>query len=377
MVAIPNHHFFRWANQLEQSGYEVFWFDVSSSGSNSPQIPWVTQFTNWKLKWDFPFRTRIKKQLPALQPILTKVNEVDVNKAFKKVLEKVKPDVIHCFEMKLSIKPIFKTLKTAENIPLIYSSWGSDIYAYDTLGITQEEFKTYLHRVNFLITDCKRDYEIAKDNGFKNNFLGVFPGNGGIEIKTDCIKSVQERELIIVKGYEDGVGKAIHVLKAIESLVDIIKHNFRIVVYSADDSVADYISSSEALKKIDVPIYSRYTFILNKTLLELMGQSRIHVANSIADGMPNSLLEAMSMGSFPIQSNPGSVTEEVINHGVNGYLINNPLDVDEISEHIKSAINNLDMLQSAKNYNVDFMLKNYNRSTLQPKIKQLYQTVVN
>jgi hypothetical protein len=28
--------------------------------------------------------------------------------------------------------------------------------------------------------------------------------------------------------------------------------------------------------------------------------------------MPNALLEAMGMGAFPIQSNPGKVSEEVI-----------------------------------------------------------------
>jgi hypothetical protein len=42
------------------------------------------------------------------------------------------------------------------------------------------------------------------------------------------------------------------------------------------------------------------------------GQSILHIGNSISDGMPNALLEAMGMGAFPIQSNPGKVSEEVI-----------------------------------------------------------------
>jgi hypothetical protein len=40
-------------------------------------------------------------------------------------------------------------------------------------------------------------------------------------------------------------------------------------------------------------------------------QSVLHIGNSISDGMPNALLEAMGMGAFSIQSNPGKVSEEV------------------------------------------------------------------
>jgi hypothetical protein len=53
-------------------------------------------------------------------------------------------------------------------------------------------------------------------------------------------------------------------------------------------------------------------FISNSEVLEIMGQSVLHIGNSISDGMPNALLEAMGMGAFPIQSNPGKVSEEVI-----------------------------------------------------------------
>ena len=56
MVAIPNHHFFQWVNQLKDSGYEVFWFDISDGGSVVAKISWVRQIKGWKLKWDFPFR---------------------------------------------------------------------------------------------------------------------------------------------------------------------------------------------------------------------------------------------------------------------------------------------------------------------------------
>ena len=106
MVAIPNHHFFQWVNQLKQSGYEVYWFDVTDGGPKSSKIEWVTQIKGWKLKWDFPFRSTIKKRLPNLYKRIQNINETDVSRAFKKALEQIKPDIVHCFEMKLSGLPI-------------------------------------------------------------------------------------------------------------------------------------------------------------------------------------------------------------------------------------------------------------------------------
>lgn len=29
MVSIPTLHFFRWANQLQDAGHEVYWFDIT------------------------------------------------------------------------------------------------------------------------------------------------------------------------------------------------------------------------------------------------------------------------------------------------------------------------------------------------------------
>ena len=109
--------------------------------------------------------------------------------------------------------------------------------------------------------------------------------------------------------------------------------------------------------------------------MKLMGKSVIHIANSISDGMPNALLEAMAMGAFPIQSNPGKLTEEVIVHGVNGYLIDNPFDTIEIARCIEKALVNQDLRKTAQEYNVKFIEDNYNREILKNKIIEMYKQI--
>ncbi len=376
MVAIPNHHFFQWVNQLKDSGYQVYWFDVTDGGPKSEKINWVTQIKGWKLKWDFPFRTRLKKKQKRIYNFIEKYNENSTLETFQTLMEDVKPDIVHCFEMQLSGLPILPVM-LQNKIPLIYSSWGSDVYYYKQLGIKEDSLKRFYNRANYLITDCIRDHNIAVKNGYKNKFLGVFPGNGGLSIDNSKIKPAPKRNTILIKGYDDGVGKASLVLNALELVEKELLVNKNIVVYSADNCIEHQIKTSKILSALPITIYSRFTFIQNKKLLELMGESSIHVANSISDGMPNALLEAMSMGAFPIQSNPGNVTEEVITHNKNGLLISNPLDAKEIASHITKALKDESLRAFAQDFNLKFMQKHYKRTTLQPKIEALYQFVYN
>ena len=108
-----------------------------------------------------------------------------------------------------------------------------------------------------------------------------------------------------------------------------------------------------------------------------MGQSVLHIANSVSDGMPNVVLEAMGMGAFPIQSNPGNVTEEVITHGKNGLLIQSPLDEQEIAHLIIKALDDLPMRESAQKFNTAYLKQHYDRQFLQPKIVALYSQICN
>jgi len=372
LVAIPNHHFFQWANQLKESGYEVYWFDITDGAGFVEKINWVQQFNGWKLKWNYPFRYRIKKYFPNLYSLLEKLTVNKTEAVFEIIIKKVQPDIVHCFEMKLVGLPILSVMQQ-NKIPFIYSSWGSDMYDYRNLGVSTEQLKLFLQKVDYLITDCKRDFQIAKQLGFKNRFLGVFPGNGGIEIESEYLQSINNRKTICIKGYDDGVGKALLVLKAIE--YNKFDNTIDFLIFSADEIVEDYVKKSEYFKQKKVEIICRKTFLENKLLLQKLGSCLLYIGNSISDGMPNSLLEAMGMGCFPIQSNPGKVTEEVIAHGMNGFLIENPYDVESIAIIIKAAIENQEMKMKAQEYNVDFVQKNYNREKLKKEIIDLYQKV--
>src|SRR5690606_16382223 len=86
--------------------------------------------------------------------------------------------------------------------------------------------------------------------------------------------------------------------------------------------------------------------ISHDAVLELLGDSFLYGGKSISDGMPNTLLAAIIMNACPIQSNPGGATAELIEDGKNGFLIEDPENIDEIEKIISRAVRNKkDLLQ--------------------------------
>ncbi|MEP3836599.1 MAG: glycosyltransferase [Algibacter sp.] len=338
MVSMSSIHFFRWTNQLQDAGHEVYWFDINDGGRTIEAISWVNQIVGWKRKWNFPGRFFIKKRLPKLYKKIQIINDRKAADVFEGLLNDIKPDVVQSFVMYMSSVPILHVMQKNRNIKWIYSAWGNDLFYYQNEKKYLEGIKRTLPNIDYLFTDCERDYVIAKKYGFRGEFLGAFPGGGGYLISEYDAFNIpfEERKTIIIKGYQHKFGRCNLVLDAIKMLkVDL--SDFDIVVFSENNLVKSHVES------IGLNTWENFSCtgkLSHKDLLKLMGRSYIYIGNSISDGMPNTLLEAIVMGAYPIQSNPGSATAEILSDGYNGTLINNSEDVNGIKSQIKYAINN-------------------------------------
>ncbi len=372
LIAIPNQHFFQWVDQLRDAGHEVVWFDIADDEMLSPRIQWVTQIKKWKRRYRLPFRHKLRKWLPVVSAWVERWNATDPGTVLRSTAERFRPDILHCFEMDRAGTPILDFLERNPDIPLVYSSWGSDLFQFTTTSPSDVQLR-FLKRADFLISDCSRDVGIALQNGFTGSVLGVLPANGGMHFPKDSIRPLEERDTILVKGYEDGVGKALTVLEALKELPEQYSH-LKLIVYAADDVVSVYCMQNR-LPFQEVRVYSRYQFVSNADLVDMMGRSILHIGNSTSDGMPNALLEAMGMGAFPIQSNPGGVTEEVIRHGENGFLIVDPTDSAAIRDLLIAALEDSQLRENAQKHNVRVLLETRDRMKLKPVINELYERI--
>ena len=374
MVAMPNLHFFRWTQQLSDAGHEIIWFDVNDGGKNVDRLTGVHQIVGWKLRWDFPGRSYIKKKAPKIYHYIQLINERKTATVFEKKLKEIKPDIVHSFALYIACAPILSVMNNYPTIKWIFSSWGSDLYDLQNYPSDLNHIIKVLARVNYLMVDCKRDYVIAQKHGFSNHFLGVFPGGGGynLEYLQSKIVPIGAKKTILIKGFQGRWGRCVSVLKALEPLQTILA-DYSIVIFGADQEVFSFIEISAFGKWNNLAVKGK---ISQDEVFCLMGKSILYIGNSISDGMPNTLLEAISLQVFPIQSNPGGATAELIIDGLNGLLINEPENTEHISDIILRALSNFEMIKKGIAYNTLNLTSSFESRALKEKVVMCYDRVL-
>jgi glycosyltransferase involved in cell wall biosynthesis len=371
-VSMPSVHVIRWIENLKDTSHELFWFDVLGRG-RLDTFDSVTQFVDWKkrkvkyIKGEYFLSKMCPTVYEKVQPYL----EVNANQALEHILLEIKPDVVHSFGMEGCSYPIIKTMQKYSKIKWLYSCWGSDLFYYQHFSSHLQKITQVLSSVNFLHTDCQRDFELAKQLGFQGKHVGVIPGGTGYKLQDLEIYKLplEERKIILVKGYEHHLGRGLNIVVALEAIKNQIE-NYDVVVFGAHTKVIDYINS----QNLNFTVFDRHG-LSHDELLKIMGKSLIYVGNSISDGMPNTLLEAIVMGVFPIQSNPGGVTGEIIENGKNGFLIQDPDHIMEIQQHIDTALNDFNLLKSSNNINEVISREQLDFGSNQVKVLNIYDSI--
>lgn len=371
-VSMSSVHVTRWIENLKDTSYELYWFDVLGRGKLET-LDTVQQFTEWKRRKIAPIKGEyfLSKKLPYFFEKIIPFLEVTANEALEKIILEIQPDIIHSFEMQSCSYPILKTMNKFPKLKWIYSCWGNDLYYNSQIPKELKTIKKILTRVNFLHTDCNRDFEIAKSLGFIGKFFGVIPGGGGYNL-TYCKNyrlPFEERKIILIKGYEHLFGRGLNVIKAMKLANDFVV-NYEVVVFGAHQEVIDFIN----LNKLPFKIFGR-NGLSQIELIKLMGKSILFIGNSISDGMPNTLLEAIIMQAFPIQSNPGNASAEIIENNKNGLLINDANDVNEIKEKIIFALTNLKLVQQAMFLNNEIADQRLDYKCNKLKIEKIYSQI--
>lgn len=367
-------HASRWINQLKDSHHEIFVFDCLDNKIHS-DLKWTKYFENWR-KRKIPYikgEERLRKKMPRIYNAIEGVLQVTASEKLEEIIRDIQPDLVHSIEMQSETYPLIKVRKN--NIfNWAFFCWGNDLFYYQNIPSHKTRIIKVLSKVNYFFSDTKRDYELAKDMGYRNTFFKVFPGGGGYNIHTNKkISEPTQRRLILIKGYHHNFGRALEVLKAIELIADDIKE-YEIYVFSAHNIVVDKIEELNKNLQLNIQFSSRHHQISHEELLTLFGKSIIAIGNSISDGIPNTMLESIILGAFPIQSNPGGATEDYINDGQNGLLIQNPENPAEIANLILKALKNKDLLLEAFNKNQD-IAKELEYDFIQEKVLNAYAEI--
>ena len=352
-VCMQYIHSARWINQLKDSGHEIYVFDCLDKPIHK-DLKWTNYIENWSKRKISPFKGEyfLEKHTPTFYSKIEKIIKVTASEKLEELIRTIEPDLVHSLEMQSETYPLLTVYKRLK-FTWCYSCWGNDLYYYKNNNKHKKLIKKCLSKIEYVFLECERDKKLVLESGYKNEVLGGdFPGGGGYDLEKYSVnyKEIENRNLILIKGYEHDFGRALCVLEALESIIDTVK-SFKMYVYSAHPVVIDRIEEINQKHATDIQYSSRYNQISHEELLAKFGQAKIAIGNNISDGVPNTLLEAIILGAFPIQSNPGGASEDFVIHGENGFLIENPSDTNEIAKLITNALSSQNLLEIAAEKN--------------------------
>jgi glycosyltransferase involved in cell wall biosynthesis len=262
------------------------------------------------------------------------------------ISKKHKSDYIHALELNHAgyIASKASRFGLANNTQIISTNWGSDIYWFQKYKRHQKQITELMKVSHFYSAECHRDLELATKYGFKGKFLEVSPNAGGIPtvfLSKDLVPP-SGRSVILVKGYETFVGRASIVLDAISEISTELM-DYELILYSANRKTIRSVRRIREETNLNIRAIPKKR-LTHSEMLNLFGTARAYVGVSLSDGISTSLLEAMAMGAFPIQTNT-SCAVEWIDDGVTGKLIGP--DQDEVKTSLRLALSNDSLVDQA------------------------------
>jgi glycosyltransferase involved in cell wall biosynthesis len=295
-------------------------------------------------------------------------------KRLKELIDRLNPELVHAMRIPYEGMLAAQALRSTTGIPLIISVWGNDftLHASSTPWMSKYTRRA-LQRADGLHVDCQRDQHLATTWGYsKTKPTVVLPGNGGIrldEFYPPKTRSGVEGETIInPRGFRAYIRNDTFFQAVRQVLDESPRLKFVCPAMAEEPEALAWVKRLELSKAVELlPKVSR------KQMGDLFRRAIITVSPSIHDGTPNSLLEGMACGCFPIAGDLESVREWITSE-VNGMLID-PTDPATLTKAILSAIDRPEFRRQAGEYNLRLVTERAEYFHVMQKAEQFYAEV--
>lgn len=269
---------------------------------------------------------------------------------------------------------IVRLLKKKKRPPIIYTAHGFHFYE----GAPKINWILYYflekilsRRTNVLITINEEDFKRAKNKFFAKetyliNGIGInLESNFEIQYSSKKKKKelgIPEKSKIMLSVGELNRNKnheaVIRSLKEIENNV--------VYVVCGKGPLDEYLDNLTC----DLGLENKVFFLGYRTdILEIMSISDLFVFPSLREGLPVSLLEAMSMG-LPIVATDIRGNKDIVKNNINGYLVSN--NAHEIKDKSDLILNDVNLANKFKVNNINDVA-NYSLKSVLQQMDQIYE----
>lgn len=300
-------------------------------------------------------------------------------KRLRRKIIRIQPDVIHTLAFWPSgfgLLELLETGKISKSFKWIHTSRGSELSLNGFL--LKEKLQKVIQKCDFFIADNQIHYQIALEMGLskeKMPKIGIIPGSGGMDFaKIDKMSLTpnrkREKVLILPKAYDCPFSKASPIFEAFKICWSEISPCKIIMTAATEDAIMwfknlpeEIQKSSQIMERIDRSDYLRY-----------LKSSKVMLAPSLSDGIPNSLYEAMAFGVIPIVSPIQTIKNFCDTHQVNVVYAEN-LYPNQLADAIIYAINQLENADAFTEQNQEIVRNVANAEKIQSSMLEIYKKI--
>jgi glycosyltransferase involved in cell wall biosynthesis len=259
--------------------------------------------------------------------------------------------------------------------PRIISAMGNDfVYIAAHSPLHRMLTKRTVKGCDGFMADCLRDLRLAIEFGLRESApRGFFPGNGGVdmEVFTPGIGQEERQQKIL---YFRGISPLFRprtLMRAVAKLTADSQHSEVILHVLAPRSSLVWFEREGSKNGLTRNNFIIEEFLPTDELVRLLQTVAIVVSPTISDGTPNSMLEGMACGAFPVVSNLESI-REWITPMRNGILFD-PEDADELAASLALALRDLPLRKEAQVFNYGMIRERADYSKVMPAVNAFYR----
>ena len=326
-------HLARWLSQFVNQPIDVILFPSSphrrihpllkglmNSASNQMTVTLKPAAMRWLALpfslLDIPFRNALRSRL------------------LRSLINQTSFDLIHVLEIQHAGYLLLGTKLTTTLPKVFVTNWGSDIYWFEQFPEHKAKIIQLLQIASHYSAECQRDIEIVGRLGYTGATMPIIPNSGGIKLQEipKHLPPPSQRKKIMIKGYTGFVGRALLSIKACELVAEHLR-DYEVVIYSASFKARIRALKLRHIHKVQVTIVKKRT--PHHRMIQLFSEARIYIGISLSDGISTSLLEAMAVGCYPIQTDTSCASEWLPNKS---FQTISDISINSISAALKRAL---------------------------------------
>lgn len=289
------------------------------------------------------------------------------------------PDLVHALELQnagYATAVAYKMLRSRPKPKLLITNYGSEIVWFKQFPSHLKKLKELMQIADAFSAECSRDVQLAKEIGFAGEVMITIPVSGGIDknqlASQSNLQELHSRKSISIKGYQNVWGQALVALRAIESVAPSLD-GYTVELFSCNQETVAAAKKLKAKSGLDIRIYKKHQ-LTHAEVLGLMRRSRVYIGLSKSDGISTSMIESMSQGAVPIQSNT-SCGNEWIRNGQDGYLVAHD-DWQSVASNLLHVLQDDEFTLAAQAKNLGTIAEKYDSAQLSKTAVGYYEKLL-